>query len=130
VQGVPGAPAYVAVPYLERMDLAYAAADAVLCRCGAMTVAELSAVGLPAVFIPLPHGNGEQALNAKPAVDAGGALIVPDAELSPATITERVIPLLADGERLTAMSAATRGTGHREAADVLARMVLEVAEHG
>jgi UDP-N-acetylglucosamine--N-acetylmuramyl-(pentapeptide) pyrophosphoryl-undecaprenol N-acetylglucosamine transferase len=130
VQEVPGAPAYVAVPYLERMDLAYAAADAVLCRCGAMTVAEVSAVGLPAVFIPLPHGNGEQALNAKPAVDAGGALIVPDAELSPATIAEQVIPLLADGERLTAMSAATQGTGHREAADVLARMVLEVARHG
>jgi UDP-N-acetylglucosamine--N-acetylmuramyl-(pentapeptide) pyrophosphoryl-undecaprenol N-acetylglucosamine transferase len=129
VQEVPGAPAYVAVPYLERMDLAYAAADAVLCRCGAMTVAEVSAVGLPAVFIPLPHGNGEQALNARPAVDAGGALIVPDAELSPATITERVIPLLADGERLIEMSAATRGTGHREAADVLARMVLEVARH-
>lgn len=128
VQAVPGAPAYVAVPYLERMDLALAAADAVLCRAGAMTVAEVSAVGLPAVFIPLPIGNGEQALNAKPIVDAGGGLIVPDAELSPATITDIVIPLLTDPDRLAAMSAAAQRSGHREAADVLARMVLEVAD--
>ena len=60
----PAMPGYVPLPYLERMDLAYAAADAVLCRAGAMTVAEVSAVGLPAVYVPLPHGNGEQALNA------------------------------------------------------------------
>lgn len=128
VQEVPGAPRYVAVPYLERMDLAYAAADAVLCRSGAMTVAEVSAVGLPAVFIPLPHGNGEQALNARPVVDAGGALIVADADLTPKTITDLVVPMLVDAERLTAMSSAAQGTGHRAAADVLARMVLEVAE--
>jgi UDP-N-acetylglucosamine--N-acetylmuramyl-(pentapeptide) pyrophosphoryl-undecaprenol N-acetylglucosamine transferase len=128
MQEVPGAPRYVAVPYLERMDLAYAAADAVLCRCGAMTVAEVSAVGLPAVFVPLPHGNGEQALNAKPVVDAGGAILVPDEELGPRTITDTLLPLLTDADRLAAMAAAARGTGHREAADVLARMVLEVAD--
>jgi UDP-N-acetylglucosamine--N-acetylmuramyl-(pentapeptide) pyrophosphoryl-undecaprenol N-acetylglucosamine transferase len=128
VQEVPGAPRYVSVPYLERMDLAYAAADAVLCRCGAMTVAEVSAVGLPAVFVPLPHGNGEQALNAQPVVDVGGALLVADADLGPRTITDTVIPLLADAGRVAAMGAAARGTGHREAADVLARMVLEVAD--
>lgn len=127
VQAVPGAPPYVAVPYLERMDLAYAAADAVLCRSGAMTVAEVSAVGLPAVFVPLPHGNGEQALNAKPVVDAGGAIMVPDEELNETLIVDTVIPLLNDVERLASMSKAARGTGHREAADVLARIVLEVA---
>jgi len=126
VQAVPGAPRYAAVPYLERMDLAYAAADAVLCRSGAMTVAEVAAVGLPAVFVPLPHGNGEQALNAKPVVDAGGGLIVPDEHLSPDKVAELVVPMLTDPKRLNAMSLAARGTGHREAADVLARMVLEV----
>ena len=47
------------LPYLDRMDLAYAAADFALCRAGAMTCAELTAVGLPAAFVPLPHGNGE-----------------------------------------------------------------------
>ncbi len=65
------------------MDLAYAAADAVLCRAGSNTVTEVSGVGLPAVFVPLPIGNGEQALNARPVVDAGGGLLVADAALTP-----------------------------------------------
>lgn len=129
VQEFPGRPAYVPVPYLERMDLAYAAADLVLCRSGAMTVAEVSAVGLPAVFVPLPHGNGEQALNAEPAVDAGAALLVPDEELTPAKVAELVVPLAGDAERLGKMSAAAVGLGHREADEVLATMVLGVAGH-
>ena len=79
----PGDPPYVAVPYLSRMDLAYAAADLAICRSGAMTVAEVSAVGLPAVYVPLPIGNGEQRLNALPVVDAGGGLLVDDADLTP-----------------------------------------------
>ena len=65
------------------MDLAYAAADLVVCRAGANTVTELAAVGLPAVFVPLPIGNGEQALNARPVVDAGGGLLVDDADCTP-----------------------------------------------
>ncbi|MFC4001988.1 undecaprenyldiphospho-muramoylpentapeptide beta-N-acetylglucosaminyltransferase [Prauserella oleivorans] len=130
VQEFPGRPAYVPVPYLERMDLAYAAADLVLCRSGAMTVAEVSAVGLPAVFVPLPHGNGEQALNAEPAVQAGAALLVPDEKLTPATVAEQIVPLVTDAERLGKMSAAAVGLGHREADEVLATMVLEAGGHG
>lgn len=122
-----GGPPYVALPYLERMDLALAAADLVLCRCGAMTVAEVSAVGLPAVFVPLPHGNGEQALNAAPMVEAGGALLVPDTELSPHTVLDAVLPLASDPERLTAMSVAARGLGHADADARLARIVLDEA---
>ncbi|MBA8823419.1 UDP-N-acetylglucosamine--N-acetylmuramyl-(pentapeptide) pyrophosphoryl-undecaprenol N-acetylglucosamine transferase [Saccharopolyspora lacisalsi] len=124
---VPGAPPYVAVPYLDRMDLAYAAADLVVCRSGAMTVAEVSAVGLPGVFVPLPHGNGEQALNAQPVVSAGGARLVPDAELTPQRVTDEVLPLAGDAHRLREMSRATLGTGHREADRVLAQITLEVA---
>lgn len=127
VQEFPGRPAYVPVPYLERMDLAYAAADVVLCRSGAMTAAEVSAVGLPAVFVPLPHGNGEQAVNARPAVDAGAALMVADAELTVTKVAELVIPLMVDADRVAKMSAAAVGLGHREADEVLARIVLEAA---
>ncbi|MGC7100511.1 undecaprenyldiphospho-muramoylpentapeptide beta-N-acetylglucosaminyltransferase [Amycolatopsis lurida] len=127
VQEFPDKPAYVPVPYLERMDLAYAAADAVLCRSGAMTAAEVSAVGLPAIFVPLPHGNGEQALNAKPAVDAGAALLVEDADLTTGKVAELVVPLVADAARVAKMSAAAVGLGHREADEVLARIVLEAA---
>ncbi|GGS38437.1 undecaprenyldiphospho-muramoylpentapeptide beta-N-acetylglucosaminyltransferase [Actinokineospora fastidiosa] len=125
VQEFPGAPRYASVPYLERMDLAYAAADAVLCRCGAMTVAEVSAVGLPAVYVPLPHGNGEQALNAGPSVKSGAALMVQDAELTADKVASLVVPMMTDPTRLRQMSAAAQGSGHREAADVLARMVLD-----
>ncbi|HEX3787760.1 MAG TPA: undecaprenyldiphospho-muramoylpentapeptide beta-N-acetylglucosaminyltransferase [Pseudonocardiaceae bacterium] len=127
VQQVPGAPPYVTFPYMDRMDLAYAAADLVLCRSGAMTVAEVSAVGLPAVYVPLPHGNGEQALNAGPIVDAGGALLVPDAEINPTKVADLLIPLLNDAHRLSRMSGAAQGSGHRVADEVLAKMVLEVA---
>jgi len=127
VQEFPGRPAYVPVPYLERMDLAYAAADAVLCRSGAMTVAEVSAVGLPAVFVPLPYGNGEQAVNARPAVDAGAGLMVDDADLTPAKVAELVIPLVSDADRIAKMSAAAVGLGHREADETLAKIVLEAA---
>lgn len=130
VREFPGAPAYVPVPYLERMDLAYAAADLVLCRSGAMTVAEVSASGLPAMFVPLPHGNGEQALNAEPAVQAGAGLLVEDEALTPEVIAERVIPLVTDTERLAKMSAAAVGLGHGTADETLARMVLEAGGHG
>ncbi|MGG7102738.1 undecaprenyldiphospho-muramoylpentapeptide beta-N-acetylglucosaminyltransferase [Rhodococcus sp. 24CO] len=118
---------YVAVPYLSRMDLAYAAADAAICRSGAMTVAEVSSVGLPAVYVPLPHGNGEQELNAKPVVAAGGAVIVSDADLTPTFIADTVVPLLTDSPRLQAMSAAAAGVGHRTAATEIARIVLDTA---
>ncbi|HWC83728.1 MAG TPA: undecaprenyldiphospho-muramoylpentapeptide beta-N-acetylglucosaminyltransferase [Pseudonocardiaceae bacterium] len=125
VQQVPGAPPYVTFPYMDRMDLAYAAADAILCRSGAMTVAEVSAVGLPAVYVPLPHGNGEQALNAQSIIEAGGALSVLDAELTSAKVAELLIPLLKDNHRLHEMSIAAQGSGHRVADEVLAKMVLE-----
>lgn len=122
----PGQPPYVAVPYLDRMDLAYAAADLAICRSGAMTVAEVSAVGLPAVYVPLPIGNGEQRLNALPVVDAGGGLLVDDAVLTPEFVVAQVIPLINDPERLSAMAAGAAGVGHRDAARRVAEVVLEV----
>ncbi|HVE98382.1 MAG TPA: undecaprenyldiphospho-muramoylpentapeptide beta-N-acetylglucosaminyltransferase [Mycobacteriales bacterium] len=127
-QGVAGdlAP-YVARPYLDRMDLAYAAADLMVCRAGAMTVAEVTAVGLPAVFVPLPHGNGEQRLNAADVVAAGGAVEVADAELDAAWLRGNVLPLLADSDRLDAMSRAARAAGHRDAADRVAAMIEQAA---
>jgi UDP-N-acetylglucosamine--N-acetylmuramyl-(pentapeptide) pyrophosphoryl-undecaprenol N-acetylglucosamine transferase len=128
---VPARPAgsapYVVVDYLERMDLAYAAADLALCRSGAVTVAELSAVGLPAAFVPLPIGNGEQRLNALPVVDAGGGLLVDDADLSPSWIADRLVPLLTDPAALSALAAHAAAAGTPDADEKLADMVLEVA---
>ncbi|WP_231851651.1 undecaprenyldiphospho-muramoylpentapeptide beta-N-acetylglucosaminyltransferase [Modestobacter italicus] len=121
-----GAAPYVVVDYLERMDLAYAAADLALCRSGAVTVAELSAVGLPGAFVPLPIGNGEQRLNALPVVEAGGGLLVDDAELTPAWVTENLVPLLTDPAALAALAANAAAAGTPDADERLADMVLEV----
>jgi len=120
-----GAPAYVVLSYVDRMDLAYAAADLVVCRAGANTVTEVAAVGLPAVFVPLPIGNGEQGRNARPVVDAGGGLLVTDAELTPEWVARTVPALAADPARLASMSAAAAGLVPRDADERLARMVLE-----
>lgn len=120
-------PGYVPVPYLDRMDLAYAAADLALCRAGAMTCAELAAVGLPAVYVPLPIGNGEQRLNAVPVVSAGGGLLIDDAECTAEWLAHSAPAMLHDGDRLAAMSAAAHAHGVRDADEVLARAVLHIA---
>ncbi|HET8599682.1 MAG TPA: UDP-N-acetylglucosamine--N-acetylmuramyl-(pentapeptide) pyrophosphoryl-undecaprenol N-acetylglucosamine transferase [Segeticoccus sp.] len=125
-----GGPPYVVVDYVDRMDLAYAAADAVLCRAGSNTVTEVSGVGLPAVYVPLPHGNGEQALNARPVIDAGGGLLVADADLTPAWVGSHVPALLRDAARLAAMSRAATAVVPLDADEKLAAMVLEAAGQG
>jgi UDP-N-acetylglucosamine--N-acetylmuramyl-(pentapeptide) pyrophosphoryl-undecaprenol N-acetylglucosamine transferase len=122
----PGDPPYVAVPYLDRMDLAYAAADLVICRSGAMTVAEVSAVGLPAIYVPLPIGNGEQRLNALPVVNAGGGLLVADADLTPGLVAQQAAGLLTNPPRLAAMTAAAALVGHRDAARQVAQAALDI----
>lgn len=121
-----GAP-YVVLDYIDRMDLAYAAADLAVCRAGASSVTEAAAVGLPAVFVPLAIGNGEQVRNAQPVVDAGGGLLVADAELTTERVVSQVVPLAADAERLRAMGAAAAGLIPRDADERLARIVAEVA---
>jgi len=125
-----GAPpsGYHVLDYLDDMASAYAAADLALCRAGAMTCAELTAVGLPAVYVPLPIGNGEQALNAAPVVAAGGGLVVADAELSAAWLEQHLLPLAVDPARLAAMSAAAARLGHRDADQALVALVHRAAQ--
>ena len=128
VQERPDGPPYLVLPYLEQIELAYAAADFALCRAGANTVAEMAAVGLPAAYVPLPHGNGEQRLNAQPVVDAGGGLMVGDAELTADWIGTTLVPVLGDPVRLAAMSAAAAQYGHRDADEALAGLVIAAAQ--
>lgn len=118
---------YVVVPYLSRMDLAYAAADLALCRAGAVTCSELAAVGLPAIFVPLPIGNGEQRHNAEPVVAAGGALLVDDLDLTREYLLDTVAALLLDKQRLSAMAVAASRFGRRDAAARMAELVLDAA---
>ena len=116
---------YRSVGYVEDMADAYAAADLVLCRSGMMTVAEVTTVGLPAVFVPLPIGNGEQRLNALPVVGAGGALMIDDANLSTERLIQEIEPLLFDPDRLSVMGNAAATLGRRDADVRLARLILE-----
>ncbi len=121
--GVP----YVVVGYVDRMDLAYSAADAVLCRSGSNTVTEVSGVGLPAIFVPLPFGNGEQARNARAVIEAGGGLLVDDGSLTPEWIATYAVTLLTDTPRLQAMGAAAAHLIPLDADEKLARMILDAA---
>lgn len=127
-EGDPAGPPYILVPYVDEMQYAYAAADFVICRSGAMTCAELAAVGLPAAYVPLPLRGGEQRLNAEPVVTGGGGLLLDDSCLDTAWIETTLIPLLTDPGRIAAMSARSSAVGARDADVVLARHVLaEVA---
>ncbi|MEU8777396.1 UDP-N-acetylglucosamine--N-acetylmuramyl-(pentapeptide) pyrophosphoryl-undecaprenol N-acetylglucosamine transferase [Streptomyces sp. NPDC048606] len=117
-----------AVPYLDRMDLVYAAADLVVCRAGSATVAELAATGVPAVLVPYPYAPGDhQTHNARVLSDAGAALLLPDAETTAERLAGLLAPLLADPARLAAMGAAVDPGPHARAAELLAAHVLDVA---
>lgn len=116
------------VAYLDRMDSAYAAADVALCRAGAGTVAELAATGLPAVLVPYPFATGDhQRVNADELVEAGGAQVVADADADADTIGPLIEALVADPARLARTAAAAQSVGRPDAADQLARWVLELA---
>ncbi|MEU8684859.1 UDP-N-acetylglucosamine--N-acetylmuramyl-(pentapeptide) pyrophosphoryl-undecaprenol N-acetylglucosamine transferase [Streptomyces sp. NPDC048611] len=125
-----GAAVAEAVPYLDRMDLAYAAADLVVCRAGSATVAELATIGMPAVLVPYPHAPGDhQTHNARVLSDTGAALLLPDPETSAERLDSLVTPLLDDPRRLAAMGAAADPGTHARAADLLAARVLALAGH-
>lgn len=118
---------YHPLPFIDRMDLAYAAADVAVCRSGAMTCAELAAVGLPALYVPYPIGNGEQRLNADPVVAAGGGFVVDDADLNSETLLARVIPLLRDQGQVDDMGRRAAAYGIPDAASRLADMTTKAA---
>lgn len=117
----PGGLAYVQVPYEDRLPLVYAAADVVVARAGAMTVAELAVLGRPSVLVPLPGAPGDhQTANARVLERAGAALVVPDAECRGETLDRLLGPLLADPDRLAAMGRAAAAAGRPDAAAAVA----------
>lgn len=122
---------YRSVEYEERMPLLLAAADVAVCRAGGTSVAELSAVGLPAVFVPLPIApHDHQTANASALVGAGAAVLVPDAELTPERLMAELGPLLDDDGRRQAMAAAGRALARPGAADQVASLMEHHARGG
>lgn len=102
---------YLRIGYCDRMDLAIAAADLAVSRSGASTVSEFAAVGMPAIFVPYPVGNGEQALNAAELVACGAAEIVLDKDFDSAYVADRIVALASDNRRLAKMSLAAKSVG-------------------
>lgn len=121
----PGVPGYRVLEYCDRMDLALAACDLAVSRAGSTTVSELAGLGVPAVFVPYSHGNGEQRFNAASVVEAGGALLVEDAELTPEWVRSTLLPLVTDNARLAEMSKRARGAGSLDGTDRLLALVHE-----
>jgi UDP-N-acetylglucosamine--N-acetylmuramyl-(pentapeptide) pyrophosphoryl-undecaprenol N-acetylglucosamine transferase len=95
-----------------------------------MTCAELGAVGLPAVYVPLPLRGGEQRLNAESVAAAGGAVIVENEKFDPAWVEANLLPILTDPGRVAAMAAAAAQAGARDADVVMARYVLDLVAAG
>ena len=119
---------YRVAPYLERIDLAFACADLIICRSGAGTVSELTALGLPAIYVPLPIGNGEQRFNAQPVVDAEGGLMAADREFTAEWVKQHVPKLLADSDLLAKYGDNAWQYGIRDAAEVMAKRVLSMID--
>jgi UDP-N-acetylglucosamine--N-acetylmuramyl-(pentapeptide) pyrophosphoryl-undecaprenol N-acetylglucosamine transferase len=114
---------YRRITYCSRMELAIAASDFAVARSGAATVSEFCAVGLPAVFVPYPVGNGEQKLNAQQVVSVGGAELVLDKDFTPEYVARTLIPLLSNKKALQAMSVKAASIGTTTGSENLLRLV-------
>jgi UDP-N-acetylglucosamine--N-acetylmuramyl-(pentapeptide) pyrophosphoryl-undecaprenol N-acetylglucosamine transferase len=114
-------------PFIDDMAGAYGAADLVICRAGATTLAEITALGKPALLVPYPYAaDDHQRKNAESLVNGGAALMILDRELSPPRLAEAVGKLRAEPERLSAMARAARALGRPEAAERVVDVCLEL----
>jgi UDP-N-acetylglucosamine--N-acetylmuramyl-(pentapeptide) pyrophosphoryl-undecaprenol N-acetylglucosamine transferase len=124
--GVTG-PTSQLVDFIDAMEDAYAAADVVVCRAGATSIAELTVLGIPSVLVPYPHATADhQTGNARALERAGGAVVIDDDDLDGASLVRAVAPLLDDAATYERTARAARAFGRRDAATIVARSVLEL----
>lgn len=117
---------YKRIKYCDRMDLAIAASNFAVARAGASTVSEFAAVGLPALYVPYPIGNGEQKLNVKDLVAAGGGELVLDQDFTPEFVAEKLVPLISNTKALEKMSSAAKENGISDGTARLLQLVQGV----
>ena len=117
------------LPFVKKMHLAYAAADLVVCRAGAMTLAEIAVCGRPSILVPYPFAaHDHQRVNATNLADRGAAVMIDDAELTGERLAQEIAHLLADRQALSRMSANARLFARPDAASRLARSLVSWAE--
>jgi UDP-N-acetylglucosamine--N-acetylmuramyl-(pentapeptide) pyrophosphoryl-undecaprenol N-acetylglucosamine transferase len=113
--------------FIDDMPAAFARADLLLCRSGASTVAEATAAGKPAIFVPFPQAaDDHQRRNAEAIANGGAAMLVPQAELTPERLRNVIVELFGDPPRLKKMAERARALSHHDAAGRVARMVAEL----
>lgn len=118
-----------AFPFLDRMELAFAAADLAVSRAGATTIAEQTVCGLPALLVPYPHATqNHQEANARELERVGAASVVLDADLTPQVFVDRVNAMLDDTAGLASMAGRSLAWGKPDAVDRFARLVMDVAK--
>ena len=119
----------IVLPFIENMSEAYAVADLAVCRAGAMTIAELAVMGLPAIFIPYPHATDDhQTANAMSLVEKGAALLIHDDEMTAQSITDSVFRCLTSEPLLHQMTEAMKTFARPQAADDIAEIALSIAK--
>lgn len=119
----PGVAGYALRRYVDRMDLAFALADLIVSRSGSATVSEISALGIPALYVPYSVGNGEQRLNAGSAVAAGAAQLLDDATFDGDAVRRIVVPLLGDPDHIRRMAEAAETAGTRTGTENVVAMI-------
>ena len=119
----PGIEHYRLLDYCDRMDLAFALTDVAVARAGAATVCEFAALGIPAVYVPFPIGNGEQRFNAAGVVEAGGGVLVDDAAFTPDWVDGDLLPLLSDRARVAEMARRAASVGVRDGSDRMVALI-------
>lgn len=121
---------FVRLKYCDRMDLAITAADFAVCRAGSATVSEFAAVGLPAVYVPYPVGNGEQKINVADLLQAHGGLVCLDADFTPTYVQDKLIPLVSNSRNRNQMATAAKSVGVADGAQRLLNLVNSVLGAG
>ena len=125
-----GIPACVR-PFFKDMAAVYGTADALLCRAGGTTLAELTALGVPSVLVPYPHPrDGHQRENARALVDRGAATLLEEDEMTPQAVATHVAPLLSDQAVRDRRAREARRLGRPDAADRVVDLILELANSG
>ena len=121
---------YTVGDFFDDMAARMAASDLVIMRAGGSSIAECSALGRPMIVVPYPHAGGHQRHNATPYVEAGAAMVIDDAECSPARLGAEINALIADPPRWRRMAAASAALGLPDATDSVVRLIVEAAASG